>query len=181
MRFRLGVASTVVLASIAACSGGGSDSSTATTEPPDTTTTTLVEAPLESGTQLFVFNPSVGDCFDRRILDPEMTGNTKQTEITLLLACDLPHRNEVFDVVTYRSPDGSTGYPGETTLRTYAKRNCIANFADYIGTEYELSVFDVGYVIPNETNWVPGNPAIGCYVYDPTRELTIGSARDARR
>ncbi|MCU0267440.1 MAG: hypothetical protein MUF83_02215 [Acidimicrobiales bacterium] len=115
----LAAACAVVLGA-AACSGDdGGDASTATTttQPPETTTTT--EVPLEQGTQVFVFEPSVGDCFDRRTL--ESTGPTDPADqIVLVLDCELPHSFEVFglhdvpipEVTTTTSPSTST-----TTLR----------------------------------------------------------------
>lgn len=175
----------LLLAIAASCSDGESESSTSTTQATDSTTTTLVPAPLESGTQLFVFNPSIGDCFEKRLLEPDKTKSNKQTEVTLLLPCELPHRSEVFDVITYVAPDGSSdgssGFPGEPALRAYAKKLCVTNFAAYVGLEYELSVLEMGFVIPSESNWVPGHPTLGCYLYDPNNDLVVGSFRDSRR
>lgn len=164
----------------AGCSGSDSaDTTSSTTEVvSDTTTTSTTEAPLEAGTQLYVYNPSIGDCFERRELDVVPGDDNKQTEITLKLPCDLPHRNEIFDVIDYPStPD----YPGEPTLRDYAKRNCVRGFQDFVGSEYELSSLEIGYVIPTPQNWGPGRERIGCYVYDSTGERLVGSMRGSQR
>lgn len=179
---KFAVAVATVIALTAGCSGDDNEATTTTTVVPETTTTTLIAAPLEAGTQLYVYNPSINDCFEKRLLDPQVTGKEKQVEITLLLPCELPHRNEVFDIVTFDISETDEGaYPGESALRAFAKRECITNFASYVGLDYELSILEVGYVIPTATNWVPSNPVIGCYVFDPTVELSIGSLRNARK
>lgn len=73
--------------------GASSPTTTATTVPAPTTTTT--EAPLEAGERIYVYDPEVGDCFDRRTLDQEEGGE----RIVLLLDCALPHQLEVIGVV----------------------------------------------------------------------------------
>lgn len=160
------------------CTGDGAETVTTTTSPPPPETTTTTEAPLSAGTQLFVYNPSIGDCFDKRELETKPASGSKQTDITLELPCDLPHQNEVFDVVEYPT---TKDYPGETTLRDFAKKNCIRNFTAFVGSEYELSTLEVGYVIPTEENWAPGRERVGCYVYDPKAERSVGSLRGSAR
>lgn len=162
----------------AGCKGDDKGPVTTTTGAPPPETTTTTEAPLSAGTQLFVYNPSVGDCFDKRTLDTKPTGGATQTDITLKLPCALPHQNEVFDVVEYPS---THDFPGETTLRDFAKKNCTRNFAAFVGTEYEVSKLEVGFVIPRRENWGPGRERIGCYLYDVTGDRLAGSMRGSAR
>lgn len=104
-------------AATAACSGSETKATPGTT---DTTaaveTTTTTEVPLESGTQISVYNPSVGDCIDRRkLVDPK---SKRTSTITLKLDCNLPHSFEVFAVVTYPAPTPTTRPTTSTTPTT---------------------------------------------------------------
>lgn len=160
------------------CSGEGDEDAVAatTTEAPSTTTTT--EAPLEAGTQIFVYVPQVGDCFDRRKIE-RSASTSGQTDIVLKLDCSLPHRNEVFAVLDY--PANDDVFPGEKALETFAKRECPRRFADYVGKQYELSELEIGYQMPNSTNWRRGTQKIGCYVYDLSGNRLVGSVRGSAR
>ena len=83
------------LAAVVGCSGddgASAPTTTGTTAPAPTTTTT--EAPTEAGERVYVYEPQVGDCFDRRTLESEEGGE----RIVLLLDCALPHQFEVFAV-----------------------------------------------------------------------------------
>jgi|GEM_PF-1091154 len=98
--------------SMTACSGDDSaapPATTTTSAPPSTTTT---EVPIEGGETLYVFTPEVGQCFDRRRLDPDQGGD----EIVLLLDCTLPHQFQVFAVAELTTPD----LPPVTTTTTVA-------------------------------------------------------------
>ena len=100
-----------LLALAAGCSGDDGSTApttTATTEPPPTTTTT--EAAVDAGERIYVYEPSVGDCFDRRTLEQEEGGE----RIVLLLDCELPHQFEVYAVVEI----DSAALPPPTTVTT---------------------------------------------------------------
>jgi hypothetical protein len=161
------VLSLAVAAGLAAgCAGKDTNqTSTTTGAPPPTETTTTTEAPLDAGKQMFVYVPSTGDCFDKRKVPGQ--GN-KQTEIVLKLDCTLPHQYEVFGVVDYVLPDPKdTAYPGDEILRKFAKVECPKLYEAYVGQAYELSKYEIGYVIPPEANW-PSNRKVGCTVVDST-------------
>jgi hypothetical protein len=170
----------LMLLAVTACGGDGSPptatDTTASTAPPETTTTT--EAPIEAGQVLYVYRPGVGDCFDRRRLEPDQGGE----RIVLLLDCSLPHMSEVFSVVTVTEDDlnraadipGSV-YPGEDALIDVAKRRCTQPFGDFVGRPYELSELELGWVVPTPEQWDNGYRLIGCTVYDANGERLVGS------
>jgi hypothetical protein len=162
------------------CSGGqGADDETTTTEaPPETTTTT--EAPLEAGTQLYVYTPAVGDCFDRRTVDPppDQVGRVP-SRVVLKLDCILPHQYEIFEVLGY--PFAGEDHPGDDALETYAQQTCPASFEPYVGQPYEISELEIGSYLPTATEWEEGARTIGCSLYDLTAERMVGTARDVGR
>ncbi len=168
----------VLTALLSACSGKDTNqTSTTTGAPPPTETTTTTEAPLEAGKQIFVYVPAVGDCFDKRKVAGQAN---KQTEIVLKLDCTLPHQYEVFGVVDYTLPDPKDlTYPGDELLRRFAKTECPKQYQAYVGQAYELSKYEIGYVIPPEANW-PSNRKIGCTVVDGTGNRLATSVKDAK-
>ncbi|WP_208027182.1 septum formation family protein [Rhabdothermincola sediminis] len=160
------------------CSGGSSNEvvTTTTTEAAPTTTTT--EAPLDAGQQIFVYVPQVGDCFDRRKIE-RSASTSGQTDIVLKLDCSLPHRNEVYAVLDYPASDDT--FPGEKALETFAKQECPRRFEGYVGKQYELSDLEIGYQLPDSTNWRRGTQKIGCYVYDLNGNRLVGTVQGSAR
>ncbi len=163
---------------VGACSGTETNqTSTTTGTPPPPETTTTTEAPLEAGKQIFVYVPAVGDCFDKRKVAGQAN---KQTEIVLKLDCSLPHQYEVFGTTDFVLPDPKdTAYPGDEVLRRFAKIECPKQYQDYVGQAYELSRYEIGYVIPPEANW-PSNRKIGCTVVDNTGNRLGASVKGAK-
>jgi hypothetical protein len=202
---RAGAAAAIAALAVAGVVGCGGDPQETTastappaTEPPESTTTT--EAPVEAGQAVYVYRPSVGDCFDRRRLGEDGTGD----RIVLLLDCELPHAFQVFAVFDFDDGDlprtgaasggtplaeGSSGgaptgppdWPGEDTLAAAAKRVCPPLFAEWIGLPYERSELELGWVVPDEGQWIEGDRVIGCTVWDPMNERMGGDSRGIAR
>jgi hypothetical protein len=177
----------LVLTTLVGCSSNdddqaAGDTTTVVTEPA-TTTTSTTEAPAEAGQAMYVYTPTVGDCFDRRQLEPEQAG----PRVILLLDCELPHSFEVFGVVEFddsalRPPSGaSPGFPGQDALGADARLHCPPLFAQWVGLPYEVSELELSWVVPNEQSWANGSRTIGCTIYDPFTERLTGSTRDSRR
>lgn len=201
------------------CSGGdgedqAANTSPTTTESSDTTTTT--EAPMDAGHRAYVYTPTVGDCFDRRRLEPDEGGGL----VVLLLDCSLPHTYEVYalfeideaalqpdgppepdgeqDRTEGEPPEGEgqppeepepaqtpetgpTGFPGEDALEDEARRHCPTQFEAWVGTPYELSDLEIGWVLPTEEGWENGDRTVACTVYDPGEDRVVGSQQGAGR
>jgi hypothetical protein len=193
----LALAAVVTAAGLAGCSSGGSDPSpSTTTEPEVTTTTSTTEPPVEAGQVLYVYSPTIGECFDRRRLEPDAGGE----RVVLLLDCEVPHTFEVFGTFEFDDTAlGSTGasspaaegssdyvpsavaYPGQDPLIDAARRTCPPLFTDWVGTPYEVSVLEFSWVLPDEDAWARGIRTIGCALYDPTVERMTGTTRNAQR
>jgi hypothetical protein len=173
-------ATALLLASVGGgCSSSrdGSLPSAETTSIPASTTTT--EPPLDVGRQVFVYTPTVGECFDRRQLDERPATGPQQTDIVLVLDCSLPHQNEVFSVI--EMPSSSREYPGEPAMRDVARAGCTNGFEAYVGKAYETSELEVGYYLPSSNEWSSGTRRLGCYVYDVAGAKLVGSMQGSAR
>lgn len=146
--------------------------------------TSTTEAPLDAGKQIFVYTPEVGDCFDRR----EVAGpGGAMNEVVLVLDCELPHQFEVFAVLEYpvdpvalADPNTKT-WPGDETLRKWAKAECPRHVRDYVGVEYELSRYEVTFRVPTEDTWL-SDRTVTCLIEAPgDNQRLSGSARDSRQ
>lgn len=176
------LAGALLLASVTACSGGGDDGGSSTTTASERSTTTT-EVPLGHGQQVdpTTYIPAIGDCFDRRIPDPEKPF----TEIILVLPCGEPHSYEVFDLWRPEAegdPDSTTGevpYPDEEELHDEARNICVAALEDFVGIRYELSRLEVDVILPSPESWAAGNRSVGCLAFDRDGELLEGSQRGA--
>jgi len=178
-RPRLAAALVAGAVTLAACSGGAGTATTTTTGPPPTETTTTTEPPLEAGEQVYVFEPSIGTCFDRRRIEaaPERARGT--TEIVLILDCSLPHEYEVFAVLA--PPGDPDEYPGNEALARFARATCVDSFAAFVGMPYERSELEIAYDLPTASAWEQGVRVIGCSVTELDGDKLVGTARGAAR
>ena len=189
----LALATVLVATLAAACSttSGGTPVtlSTTTTAGADAgpTTSTTAEPSASAGQELFVYAPVEGDCIDLRATGDQGPVTTRSqpdenatprspNELILRLPCDLPHQYEVIAVVEAGLP----GEPDEAALETAAKRLCPPAFAGYIGTPYESSEVEVGWILPSGDRLALGTQEIGCLAFEPTGKLT-GSLRGTAR
>jgi len=176
---RAGLALVAALAWTSACSGGGGGSSTTTASTNAVPETTTTEPPLEAGRQVFVYTPSVGECFDRRQLEERPATGPQQTDIVLVLDCALPHQNEIFAVLEL--PQSGPDFPGETVMQDFARRNCTTDFATYVGRAYETSALEVGHYLPSSNEWASGTRRLGCYLYAVGGEKLVGTMQGSGR
>ena len=156
-----------VVAITAACSGGddgaSDDSTTTTATEAEGTAPTTTAVPLERGEQLYVYIPEPGDCWEPRRTDESSEGGAGQ-QIILQLPCDLPHANETFGVVEV--PDDS--FPGDGALRELGQQECPQHFEAYVGTPYELSIYEMGVWAPSQVDWNQTySHFLACYLYLP--------------
>ncbi|MCC5953825.1 MAG: septum formation family protein [Acidimicrobiia bacterium] len=238
----LAAAAAMALATAAGCADRDTteEAATTTTTAVVTTTTSTTEAPLEAGELRHVYVPEVGDCFDRRTLEPEQGGE----RVVLLLPCELPHTFEVFAVfdadpaiiaarpplpgvttTTAEAPAPAAGddeppddvddpdpdtetveppgpigtptdadtegaspdadelnrWPGEAALEREARLQCPPLFAEWVGTPYERSELELGWVLPDQEAWENGSRRVACTVWDPTTERLVGTQQGSRR
>jgi hypothetical protein len=185
--------SLVAALALGACSrtSGGTPVTLSTTTTVPTaagpTTSTTAEPDAAAGKQLFVYAPVEGDCIDLRAMGDQGAATTRAVpeenatprganELILRLPCDLPHQYEVIAVVEAGLP----GEPDEAALVAAAKQLCPPAFAAYIGTPYQSSDLEVGWVLPTGDRLALGNQEIGCLAFDPDGKLE-GSVRGTAR
>ena len=154
---------------------------------PGPTTSTTAEPDASEGKELFVYAPEEGDCIDLRATGDQGAATTRalpdanatphgSKELILRLDCNLPHQYEVIAVV----PAGLPGTPDEPALIAAAKQLCPPAFAAYVGTPYQDSSLEVGWVLPSEEQRARKVQQIGCLAFDPAGKL-VGSVRGSAR
>ena len=174
---------------LGACTGGSGSVATTTTAPTTTTvpeTTTTTELPMEAGRQLFVYTPEAGQCFDlrsveagtRNRIDADAT-RRDDDQVVLLLDCAQPHQYEVAGIADVPFPPAE--WPGQPALEDQAKRLCPPVFADWVGTPYERSELEMGWILPNAEEWGPGRQSVACLVFDPATGLLTGTTQGSAR
>jgi hypothetical protein len=102
-----------------------------------------------------VFELGVGDCFDD---EESLSDGVSEGPI---VNCSEPHDNEVYAV--HEMSD--TTYPGFDTTGERADDLCIDDFEPFVGTPYETSELDIGWLVPTDTSWANGDREIICFVY----------------
>jgi hypothetical protein len=173
---------------VASCTSGGQTVATTTTGPTTTTvpeTTTTTEPPMDSGRQLFVYNPEAGQCFDvREIASGASVGVTSNAtlrnddQVILLLDCAIPHQYEVAGIVEVPLPGA---HPGGEELVRQAQRLCPPLFAAHVGQPYERSALEMAWLLPTPDEWGRGKRTIACLVSDPASGRLTGTAQGSRR
>ncbi|MCD9625127.1 septum formation family protein [Rhabdothermincola salaria] len=174
---------------LGACTSGSGSVATTTTAPITTTvpaTTTTTEVPMEVGRQLFVYTPEAGHCLDlrsvetgaRNRIDANAT-RRNDDQVVLLLDCTQPHQYEVAGVAEVPFPPAE--WPGQAALEDQAKRLCPPVFDQWVGTAYERSELDIGWILPTVEEWGPGRQSVACLVYDSAAGLLTGTTQGAAR
>jgi hypothetical protein len=112
----------------------------------------------------------VGDCVE----ESEIRGSIDEIST---VDCDDPHYAELiakFDL------DGDD-FPGAEAVATDAFEGCTSRFEDYVGIDYNSSIYylDEGIVTPTEDTWNEADDReVLCFAYDPNGDTT-GSIEDA--
>ena len=120
-------------------------------------------------TAVSVFDIQPGQCFTA----PEEP-KVEQTELQAV-ACDQPHQQESYALVTYVAPAGgdSSIYPGDAALAAFAKGSCADQFAAYVGVSYLDSRLFFTYLLPSARGWQQGQDhSVICFVTATDRQLT---------
>ena len=118
-----------------------------------------------------VYATEVGDCL-REYTDISIKNEVEKVN------CRDPHAYEVFFVGTYE--ESGRQFPGDARLERYADRLCEREFENYVGLEYEESIYQMLYVPPDREAWDKGIRDVACLIADPDAEDLVGSVRDSR-
>lgn len=117
-----------------------------------------------------VFSLEVGQCFN----DPDAFTEVSDVEV---VDCGEPHDNEVYHL--FDLPDGD--FPGATTVQQLANEGCLGAFEGYVGTTYDISLWEVGLLQPTSETWDQGDQEVVCFLFDLNGEQLAGSARNSNR
>ncbi len=175
-RFRFAAALLCLALAATGCFDANLGSSSTTTTSAARTTTTLVPRGLLS--RLDQVLP--GQCFD------PLPDRDQRPYAVLAIPCEQPHRNEIFDRISYRAEDSKPAprgapYPGETAVRTMAEQACYSRFETWMGIAWTSSDFDIETWYPSATSWAAGDRSITCTAMEFRGRPTTGSARGSKR
>lgn len=114
------------------------------------------------------FELEVGDCFD----DPS---NFEEVETVPATECSQPHDNEVYG--NYDIAEAT--WPGQSVVEDWADETCYEAFETYVGTSYQTSSLDFGWLIPTQTSWDRlDDRTVTCFLYDLDLAKLSGSMRN---
>jgi hypothetical protein len=157
----LAIATALVLG---ACQSAADDP-TASDEPPAASTSASVapsasaadspSAGEQAGEEVSVFDVEVGDCFDA-------AGDV--LESVTLVDCEASHTYEAFHVFDHEA-GADAAYPGDDALTDYAETECGVPFEDYVGRDYESSIWYISWITPSEETWAEGDREILCTLH----------------
>jgi DNA-binding SARP family transcriptional activator len=163
------------------------DTATSTTVPrvtddSDTATSTTVSGERPPGRIIPLETLEIGDCFnlprgiDRQVQSGGVSSDNSVLTVWLV-ACKQPHEQEVFHLFELAAGP----YPGEAEIQAFAREQCAARFAEYVGISPERSGLHFVYVWPSRTSWGQWLRKGGCALFDPVGRDLIGSMAGTRR
>ena len=105
-----------------------------------------------TGEETSVFDLEVGDCF---------SVDSDQFDTVVVVDCEQPHEYEAFQVFDHPAgPDEA--YPGDDTLFEFADTECQPPFEEYVGHDYQTSIWYITSITPSEDTWADGDREIVC-------------------
>lgn len=170
----------VLLVVLGACSGDGGadgggddgDVSTTSTLPATTAPPGRPEGAVEVGFR----DLEAGQCFDP-------IEDSRVDELAVwVLDCELPHTNEVYDVITYEGEGAGPGtsYPGVATVQDWSEQACFDRFEDFVGVRWTVSELDIAVWWPSEDSWARADRSVICTVMSDSGDPLVGTRRDSR-
>ena len=172
----------------AACSSSATDAGKAVgqltqgvgTSPEDDVETEVLAAvaiPEVPGAPLNRFDLQVGQCFNEGSwFDEELD---RRVELTASVDCDQEHQSEVYFETTFPASAGAP-FPGEDALAEWSTQACYDAFEPFVGLEYEISSYEIGFVSPTRDTFehpVGLHRRVFCFVHDTTGSEIVGTVR----
>ena len=152
----------VVVMGLAACQSASDDaspsaadalvtpSSSASLEPSADASPSASES--NEGEETSVFELEVGDCF---------SAENDAVESVLVVDCEQPHTYEAFFLFDHQAgPDEE--YPGDQEILEFADSECRPPFEEFVGKDYESSIWYITSVTPSAETWDGGDREIIC-------------------
>jgi hypothetical protein len=158
----LGVPLGIVVMAVAGCQSASDDASpsaadaSVTPSPSGSTEPSVGASPSApeaiEGVETSVFDLEIGDCF---------SADSDEVESVLVVDCEQPHSYEAFFRFDHEAgPDEE--YPGDQEILEYADSECRPPFEEFVGTDYESSIWYITSVTPSAETWAAGDREIIC-------------------
>ena len=139
----------------------------------------IEEIPLVPGAPLNRFDLQVGQCFNEGSWYDENLD--RRVDLTASIDCATEHQHEVYHEAEFPAPNGAP-FPGEDKMTEWSTQVCYDAFDDFVAAEYEVSLFEIGFVQPTRDTFehpVGRHRRVFCYVFDAGGEWVSGTARGA--
>ncbi|MFT7476063.1 MAG: hypothetical protein ACI81L_003011 [Verrucomicrobiales bacterium] len=133
--------------------------------------------PVVPGAPLNPFDLRAGQCFNEGTwYDEELE---RRIDLTASVECTQPHQKEVFHEAEFPAPNGAP-FPGEAKMTEWSTQLCYDAFPNFVGSEYELSVYDITFLQPTQATFehaVGRHRRVTCFLFDPSEDIVSGTAR----
>lgn len=117
----------------------------------------------------------IGDCLTLDWEDPD--AETVEVWTVHVTPCKVAHDSEAYAATSVAGEK----YPGEDTVLDQSEEFCLAEFASFVGTDWESSELDFTYLYPTVESWDQlHDREILCIANDPAGGV-VGSLAQARR
>lgn len=127
---------------------------------------------ITRGGNLTVTDLRVGDCFDLKDRDEEVT------EEVSAKPCSDGHQFEMFHT---GDMTGGSSFPTEADFDAWLEAQCLPAYATYVGLGYDESRYDIFWFTPTPDGWDQGDRTVQCAIYDPLQSELTASLRGSAR
>ena len=106
----------------------------------------------------------------------------RQVAIDTRVPCGGPHQHEIYLRTAHPARPGAP-WPGDQEMEAYARAECYAAFADFVGIIFELSELELGYLTPSRTDFEHDRAVfrgIHCFVHRSDDTDLVGTAAGSR-
>lgn len=137
------------------------------------------EPPQIIGAPLNPFDLRAGQCYNEGSWFDEE--RERRIELTATVGCDQPHQREVFFEAEFPAPNGAP-FPGDVAMDEWSTELCYNAFEGFVGTEYELSRYEIGFIHPTEATFeheVGRHRRVTCVLFDLLGDELVGSAQNS--
>lgn len=132
----------------------------------DNTTRDESGAIVDSG-GLGAFAINDGDCFNNS------DTNAVQVASVEGVPCTSPHDGEAYG--SHLVVEAT--YPGATAMISAAEAGCLDRFDDYVGLDFQSSVYNFSFLYPTEESWKTGDREVVCIITSLDGSKLTGSAK----
>ena len=106
----------------------------------------------------------------------------RQIAIDTRVPCSGPHQHEIYLRTAHPARPGAP-WPGDREMEAYARAECYAAFAGFVGLIFELSELELGYLTPSRTDFEHDRAVfrnIHCFVHRSDGTELVGTAAGSR-